>query len=666
MQQPVSRNLVVMENCSSLSEAIEKAVAEDDCLGKTLTVIDTTADFNQNKWLGQELSHTLIYIDSKTRINGLLAVTGCVKGGSSLFFAFAKDDYGAFFQKYAIPTLKKIAHEAKVMKKSSQLSPSDKGGAGCVDNVNLEQLKALVDELVEHKVLHLIGERGTGKSSLLGRYIHGVCNDGSVCGHPHVVLVSPSRQSSVNTLKQLSNVSRETFVFLPPANVDNSALANATHVVVDEAASINRAVLNHIREQASGVLVFATTTDGYEGTGQSYRLSMMKDDDVLLRLDEPKRFCADDGLYQWGRQLCRPSLLLQTPVAADNQPTVCSIKQAYGNHWIIPAFALLQSAHYRTTPNDLANLYDNDGFLAVNVQSNKMIGAAHALPEAIEGLDDELITQIFYGRRRLKNAMTQQALIHAYGMREIADKKVLRISRIAVAEDNRQQGCGTSLVKALEDYAMAHQFDFLSTSFSCQADTLAFWLSQGFVPVRIGINKNKWHDSFSVLMLKPLHEESKSITPILQHKFAQHLFYYLPVYYENDGDSTVQLINAIPTLSQWLSKQNKEQYIVSDLRLFEHVCVPMVFLKEGCKQHSDAKLCEKLTEVDVKSVTAHHRDILWLLPSLYSLLQENTWLSAEYQSLLAPYFTRQLLDKKEKSNAKNALLFLKTRLNGSG
>ncbi len=36
---------------------------------------------NQNRWLGRELNHTLLYFDEHTGINQLLSVWGCVRGG---------------------------------------------------------------------------------------------------------------------------------------------------------------------------------------------------------------------------------------------------------------------------------------------------------------------------------------------------------------------------------------------------------------------------------------------------------------------------------------------------------------------------------------------------------------------------------------------------------
>ncbi len=82
--------------------------------------------------------------------------------------------------------------------------------------------------------------------------------------------------------------------------------------------------------------------------------------------------------------------------------------------WIDSCFSLLQEAHYKTTPNDLELFYNQEAYFTVLVKKNCIIGAAYALPEQLP--EDISVKDIFYGKRRIKNAFTHQSLINTYGI----------------------------------------------------------------------------------------------------------------------------------------------------------------------------------------------------------------------------------------------------------
>ncbi len=469
---------------------------------------------------------------------------------------------------------------------------------------------------------------------MLGIYIRDIAKNS------RVVLLSPSRLSSKNTLKHLNDVSRETFQFYIPQSFDLSVslqdIRETNYIIVDEAASINREILEKISQFHNAKIIFSTTIDGYEGTGQSYRLSYLNQQaDNIIRLTEPKRFSPNDLLYRLSQQLCQP--INNEKIHVTDGVSLFSSKIMQEKGLLLPTFSLLQAAHYRTTPNDFANFYDDNTEFITCIKDKKLIGATHLLKETLSEVQETptLITDIINGKRRVKNAMTQQALLNAYGgdneIDKIATTNILRISRIATDSDYRRQGVATEMINHLTDMAIGQKIDFISTSFSGKPETLQFWLSQSSMPVRIGVNKNKWHNEFALLMLKPLSVNGKAIIKPLQQYFIQHYRYYQQSYRYQD---------------RALSKIIERNIQVDNLTLFSNT--------------------DSLINA-IDSVVFHHRDIHWILPMVDSWVKVNRKvLSNDIDNVLETLLTGEFLDKKNKSNAVNTLLLFKNYIYNAG
>ncbi|MBS9777337.1 MAG: tRNA(Met) cytidine acetyltransferase [Gammaproteobacteria bacterium] len=594
----LTRKIIVLKNVISLNDSLQDIIDNYEVEFDELTVIDTTRDFNQNKWLGQELSHTIIYINPKTRVNNILSVTGCVKGGSILIFAFENGVYSSFFEKFFIPKIMSLSNSVEKISLSDSLYLNKKS------LIDLVQYK-----ISKSKILHIIGPRGTGKSSLIGAYVETLFNKKPP--YPHVVLVSPSKKSSENTMKQITDVSRETFVYIQPHLLTEKQLEQADVVMVDEAASLPHELIEKVRKYAKNKVIFSTTIDGYESTGQSYRLeNLMRSGESEIRLDAPKRFSQHDALHNCIQQLCHPTKSVNNFHIDNGVYNISEFDMPY-DEILITVFSLLQDAHYKTTPNDFASLYDTKGILMLCVHDKAAVGALHAISECLEPIDRNLVQAIFYGKRRVKNAMTQQQIINAYGVEEIANKKILRVSRIAIEEEHRRKRFGENLIKELEQKAIKLNYDFLSTSFSFQPKTYAFWESQGFVPVLVGINKNKWHNSYSIVMLKPLEFENSKNTELLKNinkLFDCHVSFYKGTYIE---------------LFFLIKNRTRESY----------------FLNE------ELKLIVPNIEQELDSVLNHHRDINWLLPRLTDIKDK---IRPEYTEINQKIKNGSLLNKVEK------------------
>lgn len=546
--------------CTTSFKAAQQQVT---AIFSSLTTVDATRDFNQNKWLGVEIGHTLLYFDEKTPINHLLSVLGCVRGGSCIVLAYPSSISHSYFRSQIfLPALQCHNESLSILalKTNSKTTENAAFTLSHTDNKILDKLNDATP------ITHLIGYRGTGKSSLLGCYIRQQITNGKT-----VILSAPSLKSAANTMRQIgkisADVSRETFAFYPPNQLKKNA-DNADMIIIDEAASLAKQFIENVVQQARNnqqQLILSTTVEGYEGTGQSYRLHHLNSHtDTLIELTEPKRFTPDDALHRFCLSLCHPQPQ-QTTVP--NGVYLFNTQQLRQHHVVQSCYALLQQAHYKTTPNDLARFYDNEALTAICVQDNHVVGAAHC---HIEQLPNDLSPLAIYrGLRRAKDAFTQQAIIQAYGdVANISTAKILRIDRIAVDKHHRRQGIATALIAQIKSRAK-WQYDFLSTSFSLTVDNQCFWRAQQFNAVRLGLYPNKWLNRRALLMLCPLNlTAEQSIVPLQAH-FARHLSHY------NDCASV----------------------IVEDSHT--HVTGNVADIK-----------------ISIDSVVNYHRDIHWLLPEL--------------------------------------------------
>lgn len=558
MQCSMHRRLAFIDAPSA-----EKAVltAKNTPLLSPLTVIDMTADFNQNKWLGQELGDTLIYFADHSRPNGLLAVLGCVKAPHAIILACDSGKLRDYFKQHIfLPQLKKLISTQA----SGAIAHKTQADFSAINDCEMQGARQKL--LNATGICHLIGERGSGKSTLLGR----VLADFSQRGERHILLSSPLPAASKNTLSsyyaalEKTDVSRETLRYCSPNELVKN-LEKATIVVIDEAASYPRnllqAVIKHVTETHKK-FILSTTIEGYEGTGQSYRLHYLnhlesypsrsgvnssaisnsetafikgdkKHQSFSVYLNNPKRFSSDDPLYQCCQSLYYPDTHLDTSCSGIFVLTTAELRR---RGWTAACFALLREAHYKTTPNDLARFYSDDAIFAVHIEAGEVIAAIYALVDILPS--DVDVQDIFHGKRRVKNAFTQQALINAYGElsdenkgnRQLFYSRILRISRIAAAKNHRRKKIATKLLAKLQSEAINRRFAFLSTSFSGSARNMHFWLAQAFIPARIGLYPNKINAEYAVLMLKALNADGETIQYRCATYFQRHLQYFSSTY----------------------------------------------------------------------------------------------------------------------------------------
>jgi len=363
-----------------------------------------------------------------------------------------------------------------------------------------------------------------------------------------------------NTLK--TELGRLTFV--APDELVNS-LDNADIILVDEAAAIPSQMLLPLLAETKlaatsyryELVVFSTTIHGYEGTGRGFEykfkpmldraLGKVFDSVTNLSLTQPIRWAADDFLEADINQLLMinaqvPALRYKSlpyknkntfehkgisnsdNVSFNSLTPESLIKQT---DKLASLFGLLVNAHYRTTPNDLRNMLDGPNMKIFSLEyQGEIIGAMLLAKEG--KLNSELAEQIWQGRRRPKGHLLPQSLIAHSGFKQAGDYRYARVVRIAIHPELQNQGLGSLMLEKAKQVLTKDEFDFIGTSFGITEDLVKFWLTNQFVPVRLGLKAEASTGEYSLLMVQALNQmrspNHQDFEQALNIRFQQTLF----------------------------------------------------------------------------------------------------------------------------------------------
>ncbi|MEE4244373.1 MAG: GNAT family N-acetyltransferase [Kangiellaceae bacterium] len=423
--------------------------------------------------------------------------------------------------------------------------------------------------------LLISARRGRGKSSALGRGIADWFNQGfnndSQIKQKVIAITAPTKQQVAEVFYWFSQFVDKELIdnlqFLPPDQLLESMHSNDNNkppysgVVVDEAASIPSFMLWAIAKRHNR-LIFATTIEGYEGTGRGFavkfkpRLLQLMPKAVEFSLHQPIRWADKDPLESWLDQclLLQPqqdsSALsqgqshepFQDEPFQDNEIIDRKVIQW---HWFTPTeapaeadlqalFTLLLEAHYQTTPDDLRALLEHPyRWLLLAKHRQRVVGVSFVVAEP--GLTEEMASDVSLGKRRIRGRLLPQTL--AYYLNQPTDAQVdgARIQRIAVDSRYRRAGIGAAMLQEVTEYfgsdrpelnQRPYDCRYLSSSFAAAAELVPFWRSSGFLPIRLGLSKETVSGLHSVVMMKALSDE---IVPELYYeKFLQRTRQLLP------------------------------------------------------------------------------------------------------------------------------------------
>ena len=441
-----------------------------------------------------------------------------------------------------------------------------------VNLLALEQQLAVVSDLAIYLQQSkracgvLTAARGRGKSAALGMLVNQLDSQMNV-------YVTASDKNAVKQIEEFSDLPIQFSHISQLMNMD--AVKKQSLLIVDEAASISVEVLLELISKFSYV-VLSTTTEGYEGTGQGFKLRFLQclsqrnisfeqysltlpmrwaqwdpleawlnkllflahtDDDILLTSADHLNDCNEPAKY---------SELNNDPVSVEKVSSAQLIKQP---PLLQSLFSLLSQAHYRTTPGDLRIILDSPNMhlwlafahikgstVLVGVCLVAIEGPIASFVEDEQGMDGQVLAQAMYrGLRRPRGNLLPQILIGQEGYLDAKTLKIARIVRIATRIDYRCQGIAERLIGCITQWSEKYQCDYLAANFSLESDLLAFWYKQNFDLARIGSQLDPITASFSATVMKALKTQSRVLTHLNETFESRLAFSKLRVF---EGDLT--------------------------------------------------------------------------------------------------------------------------------
>jgi len=390
--------------------------------------------------------------------------------------------------------------------------------------------------------LVLTSDRGRGKSSALG-----IAAASLLAGGQGTVLVTAPRRSAVDPLfgqaarlLPLAQVHPNRIChrdarlqYLPPDELCHDP-RNADLLLVDEAAGIPAPLLERLLRTHPRV-VFATTVQGYEGTGRGFEVRFRHTLDRLtplwqeMRMETPIRWAPGDPL----ERLAAKALMLSASPAEESQvsgahPHTCRFQRldrdALTNDEVTLSqlFGLLVLAHYQTRPMDLRHLLDGPNVRVYALLHEGQV-AATALVAVEGGFGPDLIREIFEGRRRPRGHLLPQTLSAHAGIREAPALGYARVIRIAVHPAVQGRGLGRFLLKGILGDARAQGLDLAGSSFGATSDLLGFWEHCGLPAVHIGTSRNAASGANAAVVLHPLSAAGASLQALALERLGKRL-----------------------------------------------------------------------------------------------------------------------------------------------
>ncbi|MCZ6667672.1 MAG: GNAT family N-acetyltransferase [Gammaproteobacteria bacterium] len=368
-------------------------------------------------------------------------------------------------------------------------------------------------------------DRGRGKSTCLGFIVRSLI----LSQQMSVIVTAHSRQAAAILLQQANEHSKKALVFdfIAPDRL----IAEAKHaqvLIIDEAAMLPYPMLQQLCNFYPKVIM-ATTTGGYEGTGQGFLLRFIArlPDDQLRRfkLNAPVRWASSDCLEAWldNTLLLKPGpglVSINAPARISHRPPAgkkCGLASGSFNCRIVnraslaldlvlleKIYTLMISAHYRTRPSDLRMLMENPDLFIILAENNNGDLTGLVLLNREGGLPPTLCQQVYLGKRRPKGHLLAQMITAQAGDKTFASYRGIRVQRIAVLENWRRTGVGSALIEAAIRYSREHQFDYIGASFAFDSESAAFWESCQFALVHIGFAAGKSSGNHSVAVLRSL------------------------------------------------------------------------------------------------------------------------------------------------------------------
>jgi len=407
-------------------------------------------------------------------------------------------------------------------------------------------------------------DRGRGKSTCLGFIVRGLI----LAQRMSVIVTAHSRQAAAILLQQAGQHSEKDLEidFIAPDKLIADAKA-ADVLIIDEAAMLPYPMLQQLCRQYPKVIM-ATTTGGYEGTGQGFLLRFIarlpKHQLVRFKLTAPVRWASGDCLEAWLNDtlFLKPAsglvMVSTLPGASFGCREISRGALAQDLVLLEKVYSLMASAHYRTRPSDLRMLMENPDLLIILAENNSdLVGLILLNREG--GLTPALCKQVYLGKRRPKGHLLAQMITAQAGDKAFASYRGMRVQRIAVLENWRRSGVGSALIDAAIRHSREHQFDYIGASFAFDPESAAFWKSCQFSLVHVGFAAGKSSGNHSVAVLRSLNSQVDANIQRLQARIQKQLAVWLCQFLQHmDAASVVALLRYCQFKSNMTSMEMDE------------------------------------------------------------------------------------------------------------
>ena len=364
-------------------------------------------------------------------------------------------------------------------------------------------------------LVSLTADRGRGKSAALGLAIRHLKRS--------VVVSADHPDAAAEVLRFASPAAPR---FLPPAALLKPT--GAAVILIDEAARLSVPLLDAIvRANPAACIVFATTTRGYEGTGQGFVLRFLVGLSRYGRpihhhtLSAPIRWSSDDPLEG---AIFEVLSLSATPAASVGEGRAAPIlldrdQLAAAPQLLSDVFGLLLHAHYRTTPEDLHRILD-----APNLRLHAMLKGERVVAAclvAIEGgLSAECCDQIARGAHRIRGHALPDTLMSHASQPMAGRLTMIRSVRIATHPDHRRRGLAAALVASIHDH---YQPDLFGTLFGATPPVMRLRRRLGYRLVRVGAARGSRTGEPTAVMIRPVSAAATALVADLQADLAAEL-----------------------------------------------------------------------------------------------------------------------------------------------
>ncbi|MCF6193812.1 MAG: GNAT family N-acetyltransferase [Kangiellaceae bacterium] len=547
-----------------------------------------------NQYLGQELDHLFYDARDDFSPNAFAAIIGCLVGGGSLALLLPNSMSDLNAVKNRVTTsmneknvcLVRLVDEFSSIQSICELSTRNSPNESTFyEPRRIEpQLSALFYEQQSKAIemikrvslghakrpLVLTASRGRGKSASLG-----IAAAELVCKQKKEILVTSPSKANLdvfyfhfnNRLKDLSN---------PPlyktVDIENNTLKNKitflpldklilkknidTFLIVEEAGAIPVQILKKISNRANRV-IYSTTTDGYEGNGQGFKIRFMDFLDSKFRqwksyqLTYPARYSVNDPI----EKAVNNALLFSNEQTTFHFKTVDLDKVEYrvlprrelrfNEPLLKQVYNLLLTAHYQTRPSDLERLLsDKNMLIYIAIYNNQVLSAALVLKEG--PLTQEQCSKIEQGKLRLAGHLLPQSLMAHQGIERAGLLEYWRVMRIATHSEFRNTSLATLMINQIKKDAFSSTATILGACFALQNLVVKFWYKQKFVCNRIGLRKDSSTGELSCEFLFLVDKEIDSFKHVftkLTDSFNRHFTFYLNSNYRNiDVNILIQML----------------------------------------------------------------------------------------------------------------------------